>query len=496
MTRLLSASEGFDDLFDGQAFPLFSEQISLLQQSPALDAPPDILHKSTAVVHMYPISGAYGHYCRRVYNALLYLALRVWNHMGPDYRGKVLSQRRVLRFSSTVGEISMVMRATSNATERIYQAVDALYKLECRFDAMAEDNSLWNVSSRLISQWARPEKGTGEIQWEYPPDVFALLMKPSRYAIVDLALSNSLSSGAALALYENCHRYVSNPGHLTARLPVENWIRLILTTRTAPNYFEPGRYRYFKRDVLTPAIAELNDSEACPIAVEVLETKGLRGKVTHLQFRVELKQRPLPTTTGQTGDPRIEAQLRSWGVADQAISRMLVSYDEEELWHNIRVFSRRLEKGGVKSPAAAFVNQLQNDYGAYRAAQAPAAAEDAAVAAPARPDPAAQHKALVAMYARHVGERARAVFAGWAQEAQDAAVQRYLADAATPAIVREQYARKGLDTRVVSIGFFLWLSKQPDVLGRPEELSLDGYRAWQLERDAQEAVAPHECVTA
>lgn len=487
MTRLLSASEGFDDLFDGQAFPMLSEQISLLQQSPALGAPPDVLHKSTAVVHMYPVSGAYGHYCRRVYNALLYLALRVWNHMGPDYRTKVLSQRRVLRFSSTVGEISLVMRATSNATERIYQAVDALYKLECRFDAMAEDNSLWNVSSRLISQWARPEKGTGEIQWEYPPDVFALLMKPSRYAIVDLALSNSLNSGAALALYENCHRYVSNPGHLTARLPVENWIRLILTTRTAPNYFEAGRYRYFKRDVLTPAMAELNDAPACPITVEVLETKGLRGKVTHLQFRVELKAQPLPTATAQTGDAHIEAQLRSWGVSDPAISRMLVGYDEDELRHNIRVFSRRLEQGGVKRPAAAFVNQLQNDYASYRAAQK-SAAPDAAAAAPAKPDQAAQHKELVALYARHVGDRARAVFAGWPPQTQDAALQRYLAEPATPAIVREQYARKGLDTRVVSIGFFLWLSKQPDVLRRPEELSLDGYRAWSLAQVTDESV--------
>lgn len=489
MVSLLSTPAGLDLL--GEVPPRPGEQISLLSAAPVLQEAPDVLYKATAVVHMYPLSGTYNHFSRRVYNALLVLALRVWNAMTADHRAKVLSQRRVLRFTSTVGEISKVLRATSNATDRIYDAVDNLYKLECRFDAMAEDASIWGISSRLISQHARPEKGTGEIQWEYPPDVFQLLMKPTKYAIIDLRLSNTLSSGSALALYENTHRYVSNPGHLTAKLPVEDWIRLIVTTRSAVNYFDRGKYRYFKRDVLMPAIEELNSSEICPIQVTLQETKGLRGRVTHIQFVVEhKKQLALPTETGQTGDPRIEEEMRKWGVSAPVINRFLLSYDENELWHNIRVFKEKLAKGTIREPAAAFVNQVQNNYAGYSREEGEGSGNGAAG------EPAATHlvdddvglaSRFAEMHQEFVANRVRALYGELEADQREEMENRFLEDMGTNPIIRAEYAKTGLTRKMVSSIFFHWFSKQPGVLTRPEELSLDAFRAWTLDRRAHRA---------
>lgn len=484
MAKLLGRTGG-DVILDGGVEP---EQLSLLVDDVPVRVTPGLVQKATPVVHIYPVNGSYNLFCRRVFNALLDLSLRVWRQMTDEAKTKVLQERRVLRFSSTVSEISTVLELNSKATDRIYEAVDRLYKLEFKFDVMVDYGENWKVNSRLVSQWARPEKGTGEIQWEYLPDVFALLMQPKSYASIEMRLVNRLSSTYSLALYENTYRYVGNPSQKTARLSVLEWIRLIVTSPAADGFAEPGRYRYFKRDILIPAINELSSNDICPVDIELIETKGAKGRVTHIQFKVELKkQMALPTETGQTGDPRIESAMRRYGVADATISKFLVSYDDSELLKFIQQFEERLAKGGVRNPAGAFVDLVTKNYHGIPLNRG--SAED-------RPDipqieavhsPEEDKKRWHEMFSKHRFDRARTFFDACTLEAQAALREQFLRDPMATDVIRKQVHKAGYTSPMVLGVFNAWLMKQPGVLVNPEDESPAAFKEyWLALREGQE----------
>lgn len=462
-------------------------QLQLLPDLAPIMEPPDKLRKAVGAVHMYPINGSYNHFCRKVFNALLSVTLRTWQTLSAAEKVSVLEERKVLRLRTTVAELGRILRTTTKASERIYEAVEALYRLEFRLDVMRDQQDVWKVASRLISQWAQPEKGTGEIQWEYPPDIFELLISPSRYAAIDMRLTNRLSSGHALALYENTYRYIGSNSKLTARLPVGEWIRLIVTTSAADAFAEPGRYRYFKRDILVKAMKELETAETCPFLLELLETKGQKNKVTHIQFKlVQKTQLPLPTDTGQTGDPRLEEKMRGWGVHHAVISRFLMAYEEAELWHHVNLFEKRVQKGGIRNVAAAFVDTVTKNYNP-REPQGPKLAignaGGEALDAPAAPA-RESGKQLVSEFAAHISNRIREVFAGLTSEQQESAIQLFFErDGLTDdfkARLKKLYDSQGIASVMFSGNFFAWFGKQEGILVRPEELSLGGYREWQM----------------
>ncbi|VTV17934.1 MULTISPECIES: replication initiation protein [unclassified Variovorax] len=448
-----------------------SRQLSLLADSNL----PERLRKAVEVVHMYPVSGQYSHFCRRVFNALLLVTTKGWQSIPSELQAKVLDERRVLRFAATVGELGKVLRATTRATERIYDAVENLYGQEFRFDAMGERGDMYKVASRLISQYSRSSDGSGEVQWEFPPDVFEMLMSPGRWAAIDIHLANRFNSGHSLALYENTHRYIRV--QLTARMPVVDWVKLLVSPDAAETFLQQGNYRYFKRDILLPAMRELESTEACPFSVELLETTGSRNKVTHLQFRLHLKvQAALDMDTSQTGDPRLEAKLREYGITERGIDQLLTKYDEPVLRLHIAAFDKRLAEGGIRDKAAAFVHQVKNDYYG-RSPQQEGQAD-----APALPAPAVDtRKQDEADFAKHIAQRVRKYYLGQPRFVQDQLLQAFLNSPDTPNLVREQFAKKGFKTPAVSGTFYAWMAKQEGVLSLPEDASLDAYLDWRNE---------------
>jgi hypothetical protein len=435
---------------------------------------PERLRKAVEVVHMYPVTGQYSHFCRRVFNALLVITTKGWQSIPAELQVKVLDERRVLRFAATVGEIGKVLRATTKATERIYEAVENLYGQEFRFDAMGDMGDVHKVASRLISQYSRSSNGTGEVQWEFLPDVFEMLMSPGRWAAIDIHLANRFNSGYSLALYENTYRYIGVL--LTARLPIVDWVKLLVSPASAETFLEQGNYRYFKRDILVPAMRELESTEACPFTVELLETTGARRKVTHLQFRLHLKeQAALDMDTSQTGDPRLEDKLRAYGLTERGIDQLLTRYEEPELRHHIAVFDKRLAEGGIRDIPAAFVHQVKNNYGGRPAASAEQVMPVAALAAP---DTRKQDEEA---FAKHVSDRVRKYYLSQPRFVQEQLLQAFLQSPDTTNLVREHFSRKGFETPVVSGTFYAWLAKQEGVLSRPEEASVEAFLEWRQE---------------
>lgn len=409
---------------------------------------PSTLRKATAAIHMYPVLGDYGHMDRRVFNALLALSLRNWNTLSDEQQAEIYDKRMVPRFTATIGELRILLgfKPTDKGYERIYESIDKLYKLEFRFDVMGDLEEAWTVKSRLVSQWARRKDGSGLIRWEYPPDVFQMLMKPWPFAKINLALINALNSNYAAALYENTSRYVNSPLRLTRRMTVDQWRLLIAGDADA--YKE---YRYFKRYVLKASIEMLNKFAECPIELELLETKGVRGKVTHLQFKVQLKaQLPLPTEIGRQPDPRIAARIRSLGISEKKLSELSLNLEEADLLLCLDTTLRAVKKGGITNPAGYFIHQCN------RLMNIPEVEDGSrTVVIPTAPEVVEVSKP------RLIGD----VFQSLSPEIQAALIEEFKSHPSVPDFIVNALKEKGLQSAMVRGNFVGWLLKEhPELL--------------------------------
>lgn len=473
------------------------EQLPLVMDYPPVKEVPT-LRKPVPVVHIYPVNGEYDLYTRRVFNVLLVETYKTWSSMSTEVQAQYLAERRVLRFRSKVSDIRKQLGNASKSNRRVVQAVRRLYRLEFRFDVTGEDGDLWNMDSRLLAQVGRrrsavtvdgesvpavdeeeDEELVKEICWEFPPDVFAMLVSRRVYAAIDLSLANSWRSQFTLSLYENTYRYRNNPKRLTARLSVEQWMNLIGNGSPAlARYKAQGGYRYFKREMLKPAIDEMNSSEVCPITVEIIE--GWSGKkITTLQFRVIDKQ---ATDSGvgreleelQPEHPELVKKLRAFGVDEDAIKKVLRGA-EDDILRAIRITEKALEKGGVDSAAGYFIAALQRQF------QEVESVEDVAARKQKEREEELREKAsreeLEVAYQQHRGARTRDYFNKQLPVVREALLTSFMAvDDSLP--VRALYVANNTDNPRFQGTFNNWLARKDGILTQPEEQSIEAFAAW------------------
>lgn len=156
---------------------------------------------------------------------------------------------------------------------------------------LMENERQW-TSERLVSSvtLVNPQgfnKHSGQVWFGYafPPEVHEQVMAPSTYTRLSIVYQSSLKSGSALALYEICRRYATNPSKMTFVQPYEHWYGVITGNPVSADSLP--EYKYFKRDTLKPAIAEINT--LTDINIELVEHKNGR-RVEKLQFRVQQNQ--------------------------------------------------------------------------------------------------------------------------------------------------------------------------------------------------------------
>lgn len=159
------------------------------------------------------------------------------------------------------------------------------------------------TSASLVSL-ARLRKLEGHapvLQYDFQKEVRDLLLNPRVYASISLSMNATMKTQPALVLYELGVRYLTNKNGLTMRMPWRDWVAPITGN---PSVSADLEYKYFARDVLKPALREVNDAQ------DEFELIPLTGKVARkvetLQFQVIRK-----TTVSATTAPSPLAGLES-----------------------------------------------------------------------------------------------------------------------------------------------------------------------------------------
>jgi len=222
--------------------------------------------------------------------------------------------------------------------------------------------TLDNIEHEGNEQLQRGHKKRGGELWLWymlPPELKSQLLDPNQYTRLPIGIMALLRSVAALALYEICRRYVTNPGGVTNRDDWQNWWR-ILTGATLNA--APPEYKYAKRDVFKRGIEEINS--ITDIEVELIEFKV--GKfVRQIQFAVRAKQQGALDMEPPIMDTRLLAKLTDIGLSVSDAERLMAKHTEEELLATVELVKKRSSNTSLPalgSPAAFFKTAIRDGY--------------------------------------------------------------------------------------------------------------------------------------
>jgi phage host-nuclease inhibitor protein Gam len=276
-----------------------------------LFAPTELeLKKHVGAIALVPTSRAITSFQRKAYNVIIYLT---------QEQGLQESYRAPLQ------QILVLSKADSRDYERVKKMLRALVSTVVEWQSPSDGEvERWDACGMLAHvALIKHTNGTLELEWAFAKYVRDALLSPERFARISLEYNGELKRHSAIVLMEICSRYIDNPGRLTAR---QEWVwwRPVLTGK--PDFLKKTKkapeYRYFKRDVLEPAIEEIN--RLTHLEVGLVEHKASDNKtVLEIQFSVKRK-RP-------EADSDVRPAPANLQLLEQAIAAGLKEHQADEL---------------------------------------------------------------------------------------------------------------------------------------------------------------------
>ena len=196
----------------------------------------------------------------------------------------------------------------SNDMDTLKASLRGLAETVAEWDMLGEDGQQeWGVSALL--SYAKLKADVCE--YAYSPALAAKLHDPKVFALINLNIQRRFASGHALALYENCYRFV--------RTGSTGWWELGLFRRLMgvdqSEYYET--YKHLNAKIIKPSVTEVNRTSNIIVTPEVRK----QGRaVVDIRFRI--RQNPQLAMV-ETRDDSVVRQgavydsLRGLGVSDR-----------------------------------------------------------------------------------------------------------------------------------------------------------------------------------
>ncbi|WP_157271711.1 replication initiation protein [Azohydromonas aeria] len=412
-----------------------------------------VVQKANESIAIRPKKGRLTLLSRRIYNALLFHA----QQQGVE------EKQYSIPLATLIGDAHFNSRNVALLKEHIREMQTTLIE----WNSVGAGEQRW-TSSQLLGAVEIAERGSGYpviISWSYPDRVRERLLKPSRYTRILLEVGAQMRSYAAAVLFELGMQYLTSPSRLTMREDLFWWASVL----TGRSDVEKVDYRYFKRDVLRPALAEVEALQQ-DFVLELIEHKEGR-RVAELQFRV-LRRSPAPLEVAQarnTFDLELVDRLRQLGFKDEDAELLYTRTDEALLRATVEHVEQRQRNAALPplaSAAAYLRDALRKGYaGAPGTAATPAPAPGVAEA----PSPALQASAVQASVQgiRDEWERAQARdcearYQALPEEERER-LRHAFEDEALPALmapIARAWERDGPASRVAGPLFLRWLARR------------------------------------
>lgn len=309
--------------------------------------------------------------------------------------------------------LSAMSGYASRDRDTLKAALRALAETTAEWNMLGDDGQEeWGVSS-LISY----AKITGGVcEYAYSAPLAEKLYDPSVFAMINMAIQRNFTSGHALALYENCFRFVRTGS--TGWWDIDVFRRLMGVHDMA--YYDD--YAKLNAKVIKSSVKEVNAVSDITLTAE---TRRESRRVKYIRFLVARNGQETLFDLGDDDARRKSAGFRGLvanGVSERLAQKWLSEHGEDYVREKLALVEAERKRGRVKkTPAAYLAAAIKGDYQAPIGAGGadPSRARDTASGA-LRPDPHPVAQATVPPAPR-LSPQAEAELARDAQQAREAA---------------------------------------------------------------------------
>lgn len=412
--------------------------------------------KANEAIGLRVVEGKLTLLIRKVFNVLMYHAqeLKV-----PGLNAPIDTPTSKKYFWVPLSELAADSAYDSKDTEFFKAQLDEMQNIKLRL----ETDRQW-TSERLIASVSfvntKGLKNRGGQVWfgfAFPPEVHESVMAPGTYTKLSILYQGMLRSGSALALYEICRRYATNPSKVTYVDSYEHWYGT-LTGNPVPEGFELPPYKYFKRDVIKPAIAEIN--ALTDIEIELLEHKKGR-KVESLQFRVQHTKQPQLDLPGPPViDFALLERVMKVGISLNEATDLLAANGDVRINSALKFLQTRMESKTsppLDAPAAYFKWALKQG-GAALALQ-----DKSDGTTPTKPAKGSEGPSIMERFLAARAKDALGLYKEMDAPDRDQVFDRFMANGGNPAFRKDRGLEKGVTRTELSFWYAAQLWGQPTV---------------------------------
>ena len=337
------------------------------------------LHKANEMIAMRPKKGRLTLLSWKIYNALLYHS----QQQHADRLRKNPDAPGLGSFSMHLADLLADAHYDSKSVGLFKEHIREMQTTLIEWNSNSASERHW-ASSQLLGGVEIHERGAPyptTLSWNYPERVREHVLEPKRYTKLMLEIGDQIRTLAAAVLLDVGLRYLTSPSGLSLREEVHWWA----TALTGRSDIAEVDYRYFKRDVVRPALAEIENLQN-EFSLELIEHREGR-RVVELQFQVRRKvQANLGVTEPKNVfDLALLDRIHALGVRAQDADTLYAQTDEALLRVTVEAVEERMKNRKLKpldSPAAFFRDALRKGYAAL-----PSHAGDTPVEEPSVPVP-------------------------------------------------------------------------------------------------------------
>lgn len=254
-----------------------------------MEQPAKILRKPNQTLVIVPRLGKLTAASRKLYNVVLHTSQQQLLRRAADESSE---KSGLPVFECRLDEIVRpVERGSSNLFSLAKKYLTELEAVKVDWEAPDQSQGVaWEIMRLIVLPKIERRGQHLWLKWALPERITEALHDPQFFTSIDLERLCDLKSYAAVALYEICARYKTNPRGVTSSNPPEWWVEA-LSPSSAPIDKVTGQrklreWRKFKAEHVLKAIAEIN--EKTDLQIDLKEQK--RGlAVSAVQMAVQMK---------------------------------------------------------------------------------------------------------------------------------------------------------------------------------------------------------------
>ncbi|NPD15987.1 replication initiation protein [Xinfangfangia sp. D13-10-4-6] len=247
--------------------------------------------------------------------------------------------------------LCLMIGYNSNDMETLKASLRGLAETVAEWDMLdADGQQEWGVSALL--SYAKLKGGICE--YAYSPALAEKLHDPKVFALINLNIQRRFTSGHALALYENCYRFVRTGSTGWWSLDL---FRRLMGVADSPYYDE---FKHLNAKIIKPAVAEVNKTSNISV---VPELRKLGRQVSEIRFLIsenpQLAILDLDDGEGLRNSDSY-ARLRALGVSDRLARQWIQEHGEDHLRQKLDYVAGQ---EGVRN-AVGYLSKVLKDDGA------------------------------------------------------------------------------------------------------------------------------------